>query len=171
VKRGAPLRRVTPLRQVTPLRRTALVAVTGRRTPVTARLAGSRRVYRCSRKVALARAAGRCEICSDTAPLTTHHRVGRQQGGSSRNPAIHSPANLLVACPTCHADLAERHPDRWTFGWKVHRDHNPALVPVLLVVPDESATPEARQEPAWWLLDDKGGRTHCDGPQTNGGAA
>ena len=150
--------RTTPIARGTGLTRRA--APTHR---ITVQLAESRRVYAAARVVVFARAAGRCELCGGTGPDQTHHRKARQAGGSSRTPAIQSPANLLAVCGWCH-DMAERHEDRWDFGWKVHRGHNPGAVPVLVVLGGWESEPE------WVLLDDDGGRTPCDGPETGGAA-
>lgn len=124
---------------------------TGMRRRTTQRLAASRRTLAAAQVVVAERSGGNCEGCGTHGANQFHHRTARQAGGSSRNPAIHSPSNLLHLCPWCH-EMCESHPDRWVFGWKVHRDHNPAEAPALLVLGGWTT------EPAWYLLDDEGGR-------------
>lgn len=97
---------------------------------MTPRLRASRRALADAHVVVAARSGGICEKCGHHEATQHHHRTGRQLGGSSRNPVIHDPVNLLHLCLPCHGD-AESHPDRWQFGWKVHRGHDPAGVAVL----------------------------------------
>ena len=138
--------RRSPLRRRTGLRRTALVP---RRT---ARLAASQRALADAKAVVRARSGGWCEVCGSAIATQVHHRTARQAGGSSRNPVIHDPANLLHLCGWCHR-LAEEHEDRWDFGWKVHRGQDPGVVPALLVLAGPTAEPE-------WALLDSAGRRH-----------
>jgi hypothetical protein len=139
VRRSSSLARRTGLRR-TPMLRAA-----------TARLAASQRALAQVRAVVAARSGGWCEICGAAMARQVHHRVARQAGGSSRNLAIHDPANLLHLCAWCH-QLAETHPDRWVFGWKVHRAHSTSAVPALLVIAG------AIGDPQWVLLDGTGRR-------------
>lgn len=162
MKPGKPLARTPmsastrPLLRSVPLRRTAMT----RR--ITLQLAASRDLLAMSRAMVRLRSGDVCELCGAGQAAQVHHRKARQEGGSSRDPAIHSVANLLHVCLWCH-DMAERHPDRWAFGWKVHRAHDPAATAVLLVLGDWTT------EPAWLLLDDEGGR--CPAPDRGGDAA
>lgn len=134
---------------------------TGIRRRTTPRLAASRRALAVAQAKVTKRSDGNCEGCAASTPTQFHHRKARQAGGSSRNPGIHSPANLLHLCLWCH-EMCETHPDRWVFGWKVHRDHNPAEVPALLTLSSWQV------EPAWFLLDDDGGRRAApDGGDTD----
>jgi hypothetical protein len=145
IARGTGLARTVPLRQVSAKRPLQLA----QRHPTTVRLVESRAVYRAACAVVDARAGGRCELCAAIGPLQHHHRKARQAGGSSRDPSIHSPANLLGVCLWCH-EMAEEHPDRWAVGWKVHRTHDPAAVPVLLTVGGWEFSPE------WYQIADDG---------------
>jgi hypothetical protein len=130
------------------------------RRRATPRLAASQRALAAAQAKVAERSGGNCEGCASHPASQFHHRKARQAGGSSRDAAIHSPANLLHLCLWCH-EMCESHPDRWTFGWKVHRGHNPAEVSVLLTIGSWQV------EPAWFLLDDGGGR--CAAP--DGGEA
>jgi hypothetical protein len=138
--RRSPLLRRTPLLRTTMTRR------------ITVRLSASTRELAAARAVVAARSGGWCEICHAALATQVHHRTARQAGGSSRNPVIHDPSNLLHLCGWCH-QLAETHPDRWAFGWKVHRGTDPAGVPVLLALDGPTADPR-------WALLDSAGRRH-----------
>lgn len=126
------------------------------RRRVRAQLAQSIRLYRAAWPAVAARSGGRCELCGGHPATQHHHRKARQAGGSVNTLGIHSPANLLHVCRWCH-EMAESHPDRWVFGWKVHRRHDPAAVPVLLTVGEDWAA-----APGWYLLGDDGSRRRPD---------
>lgn len=135
------------------------------RRRVRAELAESIRLYRAAWPIVDARSGGHCELCGVHPADQHHHRKARQAGGSVHTAGIHSPANLLHVCSWCH-QMAEEHPDRWTFGWKVHRGHDPAAVPVLLTVGEGWAA-----EPSWYLLGGDGSRSRSDHPEMNRKAA
>ena len=87
-----------------------------------------------ARQVVKARAAMRCEVCSADTTWTgshVHHRQPRQMGGT-RDPEIHSPANLLLLCPGCHSMVESQRALAYTQGWLVKRPTDPASVPVEL---------------------------------------
>jgi hypothetical protein len=88
-----------------------------------------------SRQVVKSRAVMRCERCSALTTWTggqVHHRLPRGMGGSS-DPAIHSPANLLLLCPECHSWVEKNRTVAYKAGWLVKRGQDPAQVPVEIV--------------------------------------
>lgn len=87
------------------------------------------------RNLVIARASGRCERCGSASGWIghqVHHRKPRGLGGSS-SPDINLPSNLLLLCAGCHEEIERL--DRevaYGKGWLVHREHDPAMQPVLL---------------------------------------
>ena len=95
------MNRRTPLKAASSLaRHKPLVNRTGRRHRP--RYTGP---VRSVRDLVRERDEGRCSVCGeDGRPLSIHHRRNRGSGGSS-DPAINSPANLLLVCDgpeSCH---------------------------------------------------------------------
>jgi hypothetical protein len=135
-----------------PLRSAGALNQTPMSESVTGRLRRSERIYALAKAVVRLRSGDRCEICG--ARATQHqHRIRRGMGGSSRNPLIHRVSSLLHVCDE-HAYAADHDPDRYDFGWSVHRGQDTATVPVRLA-------------DGWYLLDDEGGRHAAP----NGGGA
>jgi 5-methylcytosine-specific restriction protein A len=84
------------------------------------------------RQAVLTRAGLRCERCGtsvEQGPRQVHHRKPRGMGGSTEA-GINSPANLLLLCPSCHVAVESSRKASFEQGWLVHRDHDPARVPV-----------------------------------------
>lgn len=99
-----------------------------------------------ARKIVAERAAGRCELCGSTGPLTFAHRRAAGQGGLWR------PSNGVRLCGSgtmgCHG-WTEHEPDFAALGgWRiVHDERDPLFVPVWLNGPYGCG---------WFLLDDDG---------------
>lgn len=100
-----------------------------------------------------ARAGGRCERCGarDSPYWSLHHRKPRGMGGS-KDPRIHSPANLLYLCGSgttgCHGWVESHRAEARDLGLLLYRNDEPVHIPVQLF----SGTHR--------LLDD-GGRQPC----------
>lgn len=131
----------------TPMRRSVLRAVgEGERVkPKRPRSTGPRAVVRL---VVVSRAGGSCELCgvpvavvdddgqvTPVAAYSIHHRQPRGMGGTD-DPAVNSPANLLLLCGTgtsgCHGLVESQRAMAVTNGWLVPRPTDPATVPVEL---------------------------------------
>jgi 5-methylcytosine-specific restriction protein A len=73
----------------------------------------------------------RCRRCgTDATGMPLHHRKPRGSGGTT-DPAINSPANLILACLHCHNWIETHRTYGYENGWLVHREHNPADIPVI----------------------------------------
>jgi len=59
-----------------------------------------------------------------------HHRKPRGMGGTS-DPAINSPANLVLLCLDCHAYIESHRAEACADGWLVGREADPEMVPVV----------------------------------------
>ena len=81
-----------------------------------------------------ARSGGLCEVCGRRAE-STHHRKPRGMGGS-KDPAAHSPANLLRVCGDgtrgCHGMIESDRAGSYGNGRLLRRSESPTDVPVLL---------------------------------------
>lgn len=91
-----------------------------------------------TRELVLERDEYRCVVCGAVIfgqPWSVHHRRNRGSGGSS-DPAINSPANLLLVCGTgttgCHGWIGERPEEARDEGYAVSLNsrQDPASVPV-----------------------------------------
>lgn len=141
----------------TPMARTAFVSAgvvsadpkprRGRLGTVTARLAASRRLLGTNQGIVLDRDDHRCILCGSPTGLQVHHRLPRGAGGSSRNPAIHSPSNMVALCADDHAWVESHRDDARDMGLLVRRGQNPEVLPVLsvygwvLLLPDGTRRP------------------------------
>jgi 5-methylcytosine-specific restriction protein A len=120
------MRRGKPLRRVAPLRRTPLKPA-GRSTGPARDVVDA--VYE--------RAAHSCEVCgTGLGPVRgvdhhLHHRRPRAAGGSRREDT-NTPANLLLLCPGCHADIESRRADALNHGYLISQVCDPASSPVLI---------------------------------------
>ena len=100
-----------------------------------------------------ARAQDRCERCgtSDALRWSLHHRKPRGMGGS-KDPMIHSPANILLLCGSgtsgCHGWVESHREQAYEDGLLVYRNDDPAEIPANL-----------RYGTVW--LDDVGGVQAC----------
>ncbi|HEX5997338.1 MAG TPA: hypothetical protein VFY84_19535 [Jiangellales bacterium] len=72
-----------------------------------------------------------CEICGEKPATQTHHRTPRGLG-STRDPRINSPANLLRLDADCHRYVETHRAEALIAGWLVSRYSDPARVPVLI---------------------------------------
>jgi hypothetical protein len=117
-------------------------------TARTEQLRLSERDYARATKVVRQRFGGVCEMHGGHRATEFQHRVRRGMGGSARNVAIHRVSSLLHVCRAGGYD-ADHDPDRYGYGWSVHRGQDTTVVPVLLA-------------DGWWFLDDEGGR--CAAP-------
>lgn len=95
------------------------------------------------RRLVLERDHYRCVACGrpiEGAAYSIQHRKARGMGGTA-DPAINSPANLIVLCGTattgCHARAEARDIDGRRNGYWVRQQEHPADIPVLIA----SATP------------------------------
>jgi hypothetical protein len=83
------------------------------------------------------RAGRRCERCGtgDALRWSLHHRKPRGMGGT-KNPAINSPANLILLCGSgtegCHGWVESHRAASLNDGLLVHRNDDPSEVPVVL---------------------------------------
>lgn len=81
-----------------------------------------------------ARSGDLCEVCGRQAE-STHHRTPCGMGGS-KDPAAHSPANLLRVCGDgtrgCHGMIESNRTVSYGTGRLVHQGDSPTDVPVLL---------------------------------------
>jgi len=84
-----------------------------------------------TRDIVRARHWGRCEICDTGQVEHVHHRLPRGIG-SSRDPRINRPSNLLAVCADCHRYVEQHRAEALTAGWLVSRWDDPARVPVLI---------------------------------------
>lgn len=101
-----------------------------------------------ARRIVKLRAFGRCEMCGVAATDWSHRRAAGQGGGWRA-------ANGLYLCRECHSWLEGNPLLADAGGWRlVHRDTDPALVPVWLF-----GGCYAR---GWHLLDDDGGVAWVD---------
>lgn len=86
------------------------------------------------RHLVILRAGGYCELCATRPGGSVHHRKPQQMGGT-RDPLIHSLANLLLVCGTgttgCHQRIESNRALAYQNGWLVHRSDDPAKVPVM----------------------------------------
>lgn len=104
-----------------------------------------------TRRLVFARSEGMCEICCHQGEQI-HHRKPRGLGGSS-DPAINLPSNLALLCHRCHGTVESRRELAYRHGWLVHREHNPAEAPFLLLafepvyLTDSGAYERASTEP------------------------
>ena len=91
-------------------------------------------------RLVLDRAADQCERCWSLNPADVHHRRARGMGGT-RDPEIHSPANLAVLCRDCHTWVEHNRAEATAQGWLVPRrdPRDPADVPVFV-------------DPEWYLV-------------------
>jgi 5-methylcytosine-specific restriction protein A len=97
--------------------------------------------FRQSARKVYGRSRGRCEICVQHEATQFHHRRPRGQGGS-KDPEVHSPANLLHLCYECHQSVEANSGTSYPNGWKIkHGILDPELVPAL-------------RRGRWVLLDD-----------------
>lgn len=83
----------------------------------------------------MARDDHRCVRCGTAdGPISLQHRVARGMGGT-RNPAVHSPANLIVLCGDgtsgCHGRVEQRAQADHDAGYWLRRDEDPAAARVL----------------------------------------
>lgn len=72
-----------------------------------------------------------CESCAVVPGTQIHHRKPRQLGGT-RDEAINEPQNLLLLCNRCHAWIESNRTLAYEAGWLVHRNDDPAEVPVVI---------------------------------------
>lgn len=83
------------------------------------------------------RSGGRCERCGarDSRFVSLHHRKPRGMGGS-RDPAIHSPANIVFVCGSgtsgCHGWIESHRAEARDLGLLVYRNDDPVQIPVQL---------------------------------------
>lgn len=104
-----------------------------------------------TRQIILARAGGYCERRGCTAPASNiHHRRARGMGGD-RRPETSSASNGVALCGSgtqgCHG-WVEAHPNEAReLGLRVHRNHDPAEIPVYLRRGWVLLTDDGRAEP------------------------
>lgn len=83
------------------------------------------------------RSQNRCERCGtqDSLRWSFHHRKPRGMGGS-KDPAINSPANILLLCGSgttgCHGWVESHREQAYEEGLLVHRNDDPDEIPVTL---------------------------------------
>jgi hypothetical protein len=83
------------------------------------------------------RSQKRCERCGTDQALrySLHHRKPRGMGGS-KDPAINSPANILLLCGSgtegCHGWVESNRMEAYADGLLVYRIDDPAETPVTL---------------------------------------
>lgn len=67
--------------------------------------------------------------------MSLHHRKPRGMGGT-KDPGIHSPANIIVLCGSgttgCHGWVEQHRAESYDLGLLVHRTDDPSAVPVRL---------------------------------------
>lgn len=106
-----------------------------------------------ARRIVRERSHGRCETCGVQGTDWAHRRAAGQ-GGQWRA------ANGLLQCRPCHAWCESQPLLADAGGWRlVHRDSDPALVPVWLF-----GGPYPR---GWHLLDDEGCVTYVDSTESD----
>lgn len=81
------------------------------------------------RQAVLGRDLWACSKCAVGQDLQIHHRKPRGMGGT-RNPAINSPANLIVLCAGCHAWVERNRRYAFAVGLIVAQADDPADIPV-----------------------------------------
>lgn len=99
-----------------------------------------------TRKTVIERAAGHCERCGAaiTGMYSLHHRKPRGMGGT-KDPAINSPANLVLLCGsatspnTCHTNVERFRASAITTGFIVPQAGDPEAIPI-------------KFKTGWWLL-------------------
>ena len=79
-----------------------------------------------TRQLVVDRDMRRCVRCGEPGQQI-HHRKPRGMGGTS-DPAINSPANLVLLCLACHAYIESHRADAYESGWLVRRWQDPAEV-------------------------------------------
>jgi 5-methylcytosine-specific restriction protein A len=77
-----------------------------------------------TRGLVMARDGGRCRRCGAIGEQI-HHRLPRGMGGT-RDKKINSPANLVLVCGQCHAEIESDRLDAYDTGWLVRRGYDPA---------------------------------------------
>lgn len=90
----------------------------------------------------LRRAAGRCETCGGRlgdrrgVDWSAHHRRPRRMGGSSNDPAVNQPANVLIVCGSgttgCHGRIESHRTRAYQAGWLLRSGEVPRDTPVRL---------------------------------------
>lgn len=102
----------------------------------------------------MARDGGRCRRCHGIGEQI-HHRKPRGMGGT-RDKGINSPANLILVCQSCHADIESHRLDAYDTGWLVRRVDNPAekyLVDItgltFCLLPDGSVVDDGPIDPSF----------------------
>jgi len=111
------------------------------------------------RRLVIARANGCCERCGKTVTgqYSIHHRKPRGMGGT-KDPAINSPANLLLLCGSatspdgCHTAVERFRASAVTTGFVVAQSADPEAVPV-------------KMRNGWWLLRSDGTRVPTVRPE------
>lgn len=177
LKSGGSLTRRTPLTSAASLPRSPFPRSTRPVQPPVARPAIPRAPKRATRRTAPSgdvvaavrdRDGWRCIACGKTAGewcteaggngvvldgLVTHHRAGRQMGGSTAA-WVNLPANTVTVHSSLNSAM-EADPAvmrrAYAAGWKVRRPASPDTVPV-------------QAWDGWWLLDNEGGRTMTGAP-------
>jgi hypothetical protein len=93
------------------------------------------------RRLAMARAAGKCERCGRAIVpgyRSLHHRRPRGMGGS-RDPLTDHPANFVDLCGSgttdCHGDLESFRLLAKRFGWILPQGSDPRTCPVRIFRP------------------------------------
>lgn len=117
-----------------------------------------------TRRLVATRAGGCCERCGK--PITgsaysMHHRKPRGMGGTS-DPAINSPANLVLLCGSattpdgCHTTVEKFRKVALFMGFIVRQSADPEAVPIKLIH-------------GWFLLRPDGSRVPTERPQLEDG--
>jgi hypothetical protein len=91
-----------------------------------------RRAWEASTRLVLERDAHRCTFpgCEQRAEQI-HHRQPRARGGSASGIRSFGLANLVSLCSEHHAVIESDRALAYTYGWLVHREHDPESVPFL----------------------------------------
>lgn len=86
------------------------------------------------RRMVVARARWACERCGHSILSSKgsdiHHRKPRRMGGTS-DPAINSPANLVLLCRDCHRDIESNRLLAARSGWLVSAALDPEMIPLI----------------------------------------
>jgi 5-methylcytosine-specific restriction endonuclease McrA len=83
------------------------------------------------------RAQHSCEICTCAVGPRRgddhhiHHRRPRALGGTKREDT-NLPSNLMLLCPSCHADVESNRGEAQAVGWLLRQNDDPAAVAVLV---------------------------------------